>query len=334
MTQALHRSHQEQEDLRLIILAAGDGERLSPLTRVLYGRHVPKQFAELMEGRTLLQETMARMAALVPASRTYVVVPQAWADTSRQQLSAWPSVRVVVQPANRGTALGVLLPLATVLADSPDAKVVVAASDHHVPHPAPFLQAIRSALAAASTASLALLGVEPDRPEPDYGWIVPGARLGEDRYHVADFVEKPSCEEAGRLQRAGGLWNTLVLAARGTSLWQAIAGTMPGIAETLTALWRRPRSLAAAYRTFPSASLSRSVLTGRADMTVVPVHGSGWTDWGCPERVFKSLEGTAQLSPLVRRIEQGARIRRSGGMPEQVRHGRWLGLARMASGRA
>jgi mannose-1-phosphate guanylyltransferase len=293
-----------QLDAQAIILAAGDGQRLSRLTQRLYGRHVPKQFAELAGGRSLLQETVLRMTALVPPHQMTVVVPSAYASLSREQLAPWPGVRVVVQPANRGTAPGLLLPLAGVLANTPDAKVVVTASDHYVPQARPFIDAIASALEAASTARFVLLGARPDRPETDYGWILPGASLGNNLYEIAGFVEKPAHLEAVRLQKAGALWNTFVMAAQGKVLWQSIASFMPDIAKVIAALWDQPRSLAAAYRAMPSVGLSRSVLKNMTSLSVVPVSGSGWTDWGSPERVFESMQGTDQLAPLMKRIRE------------------------------
>ena len=44
------------------------------MTRLLYGCKVPKQFAFLDGDRSLLQQTMDRIAPLVPAHRTVVVV--------------------------------------------------------------------------------------------------------------------------------------------------------------------------------------------------------------------------------------------------------------------
>jgi hypothetical protein len=50
------------ERLWAIVLAVGEGKRLAPLTRALYGRELPKQCAVLHRGRSLLQTTMDRVA--------------------------------------------------------------------------------------------------------------------------------------------------------------------------------------------------------------------------------------------------------------------------------
>lgn len=57
-----------------VILAGGEGKRLEPFTRALYGYCVPKQFAVLSGHRSLLQATVERIAPLVPHERMLVVV--------------------------------------------------------------------------------------------------------------------------------------------------------------------------------------------------------------------------------------------------------------------
>jgi len=77
----------DTERLWAIVLAAGDGKRLAPLTRALYGRELPKQFAVLHRGRSLLQTTMDRVAPLVPPERTVVVVGRAHEGLARRQIA-------------------------------------------------------------------------------------------------------------------------------------------------------------------------------------------------------------------------------------------------------
>jgi len=43
-----------------------------------------------------------------------------------------PEANIVVQPQNRGTAAGILLPLLSILARDPEAKLIVLPSDHFV----------------------------------------------------------------------------------------------------------------------------------------------------------------------------------------------------------
>ena len=57
-----------------VILAAGDGVRLSSFTHRIFGRHLPKQFCPLVEGETLLEQTLRRTSLLVPLHKTVTVL--------------------------------------------------------------------------------------------------------------------------------------------------------------------------------------------------------------------------------------------------------------------
>jgi hypothetical protein len=61
-------------------------------------------------------------------------------------------------------------------------------------------------------------------------------------------------------------------------------------------------ALDAAYASMPAASFSRDVLAHADSLAVLPVDGSGWSDWGSPQRVFASLAGTPCHDRLVERI--------------------------------
>ena len=155
-------------DLWAIVLAGGEGTRLSEVTRALEGRCIPKQFASYGTDRTFLQRTMDRVGALAPSGRTVVVVSDRHRELARRQLEQFACVEIVGQPANRGTAPGVLLPLAHVLARDPGARVAIFPSDHDVRQVAPFRDAVMRAVAAAAhTPSGAALGGRDGRPSGD-----------------------------------------------------------------------------------------------------------------------------------------------------------------------
>ena len=57
-----------------------------------------------------------------------------------------------------------------------------------------------------------------------------------------------------------------------------------------------------AYTEMTRASFSHDVLEHSRDLAVLPVAGSGWSDWGSPRRVFESLTGTQRHWALVERL--------------------------------
>jgi mannose-1-phosphate guanylyltransferase len=310
----MNLSHDPAGSAWAVVLAAGEGRRLRPLTRALYGRDLPKQFAEIEPGRTMLQATLDRIAPIFPARRTIVVVDRTQEDDARPQLERFPGVDLALQPRNLDTAPGVLFPLARVLAREPGARVAIFPSDHYVPRPAPLLAATRQALrdAARSKERVTLLGVVPQEAEGEYGWIVPGHALegGPSALRaVRQFVEKPPPAVAASLLRARrALWNTFVSVGRAaaffsladlcvpalSALFRAYAGAVDGPAERAV--------LEAIYERTAPSNFSRDVLERAPNLAVLPVEGSGWSDWGSPDRVFRSLEERGLLAPLQSRL--------------------------------
>jgi mannose-1-phosphate guanylyltransferase len=286
-----------------VVLAAGEGTRMASVTRRLYGWDLPKQFATLVGDRTLLQLTMERISPLVLPARTVVVVDDAHEALARDQLGDYPDVQIVLQPSNRGTGPGVLLPLAHVRASDPDAPVVIFPADHHVRRPEVFLDGVLRAVAAAGEAptGLALVGAKATGPATDLGWIVarrqawatPTAGLAVER-----FVEKPPEDQAKALLEEGGLWNTMVIAAaRVKALWRLLCLWLPEQAQAIERYGRRighPDAravLADVYRQMPAADLSKSVLQNASGLAAVPMVDAGWTDCGTPKRLLECLEG-------------------------------------------
>src|SRR5689334_7558933 len=101
----------ECEDLWTIVLAGGDGTRLRSLTRALHGEDVPKQFASIQPGESLLQSTLRRVARWSRPEKTVVVVAQERESLARDQIRAFGEFHVIAQPKNVGTGPGIMLPL-------------------------------------------------------------------------------------------------------------------------------------------------------------------------------------------------------------------------------
>jgi mannose-1-phosphate guanylyltransferase len=293
----------------VIVLAGGEGTRLASLTRALYGTDVPKQFAVLAGERSLVQATIERATAITTLDRISVVVTAHHERLARAQLAPYPGVELVVQPRNLDTAPGLLLPLVRILACTRGAQVVFLPSDHHVPNPEPIDRALRNACSGALRNRISLVGVVPQSPEVEYGWIVRGARIARsDGFDVKRFREKPTVAEADALWQAGGLWNTFIQAGPIHAFWKLAKRHLPDHAAALERYavaiggLGEAAALDDAYRAMTAANFSRSILERAGSLAVLPVAGSGWSDWGSSARVFASLAGTADHDRLIHRI--------------------------------
>jgi mannose-1-phosphate guanylyltransferase len=171
-----------------IVLAAGEGTRLSTLTTDRAGVAVPKQYCSLLGGASLLEDALHRAAEVVPAEQVTTIVAHAhrrWWNELTPSMDA----RLVVQPANRGTAHGILLALLHVLERDPDARVLFLPSDHYVRDEQTLAEAMRAALASEDDGKLVLLGITPEEPDPELGYIVTGSREPRGTYAVRRFIE-------------------------------------------------------------------------------------------------------------------------------------------------
>ena len=296
-----------------IVLAGGEGKRLQPLTRALYGTALPKQFAVLSGELSLLQATVERAACLVPLRRVLVIACAAHEQLASKQLERYRGVELVVQPRNLDTGPGILLPLSRILSRDPFARVVILPSDHHLAAPAPFVGAIRLAAEASRQESdgLTLLGAVPDSPETEYGWIVPGPALRDSHREVRRverFVEKPPEALARRLFEGGGLWNTFVSAGTASAYWALARRHLPDLTADLESHSRiaapteAAQALEVIYSRTASVNFSRAILERVLNLRVVPVAASGWSDWGSPQRVLRSLTGSPALRALLARL--------------------------------
>lgn len=289
-----------------IILAGGDGTRLHCLTTDSSGDPVPKQFCYL-NGRSLLGRTLRRAQAVVTPERIVPVVAANHARHWRSSFATLPATNIVVQPANRGTAIGILLPALRIARRDPNARIVVLPSDHYVADERVLEAALRLALTeiAVHSRGVALLGIEPDEPddEPDteLGYIVPSRDADGNVSNVSRFVEKPPVELARRLCRQKALWNTFILVCRIESLVRLYLSRYPdAVARLQEADLDDYFSVKEAFKALPPVDFSRQIAAGQEQqLAVIRVPPCGWNDLGTPSRLAKTLSRQGMAIPVT-----------------------------------
>lgn len=312
-----------------IVLAAGEGRRLQPFVRRLRGDDLPKQFVEFAGARSMLEQTLSRAETLVPPDRLVTVVGACHFDYPevRRQLLDRPRRSVIRQPENKETGPGLLLPLLHLVRRYPYATIAVFPSDHYVREEALFMHYVEIAYRAVekSPSRIVLLGAEPDRPESEYGYILPGAAVNLGAPHrlhpILRFIEKPSREAAERLIEKRAIWNTFVMVFRAKTMLDLVRAVSPRLYRFTVRIARllgapdETNRLAEVYQTIHPMNFSRDVLEPLSRMRsrhlfVLPVRGVRWSDWGSEDRVVEGLDrirfATETNSRVVQSAEAGA----------------------------
>ena len=302
-----------------IVLAAGEGQRLQPFIRRLRGDSLPKQFVNFIGARSMLEHTFARAEMLIPPERLYTVVSRNHLSHPeiRNQLSARPRGTVIEQPENKETAPGLLLPLMHLARRYPESVVAIFPSDHFIVEETLFMSHVDLALRIVERypSFIVLLGIEPDRPEPEYGYILPDKEEGYlaplRARRVSRFIEKPDATMVHELLMGGALWNTMVMAFKVKTLFRLVRQTLPSLYAAFHRIGEAIGSRAeeevvnAVYRRMEAVNFSRGLLEGHPQehtirLWVLPVRGVVWSDWGSEGRVLGILRRLGYLERLRR----------------------------------
>lgn len=293
-----------QEHLWTIVLAGGSGSRLRHLTSAGDGPSIPKQYCSVNGGPSLVRQSLNRARSLSGAERTVVVVSAEHRRWWSKEVGGLPTRNIIVQPCNRGTACGLMLPTMQILPRDPDATVVVLPSDHVVADEQMLIDSIALAAAQADEAPerLVMLGMSPDRADTELGWIEPRFNETDHVHGVQQFVEKPSRGQAELLLREGALWNSFIFAVRAAHLIDLFHEVLPWMARmfTYTLMQEKGRSslsdrVSRLYERLPKVDFSRAILQEIApSMDVVAVPPCGWGDVGTVDRLARCA---ARCSP-------------------------------------
>lgn len=280
-----------------VVLAGGDGRRLSALTTALNGTAVPKQYCSVWGGSSLLEDALVRAAAVAPLGRICTVVAASHRRWWSTTLAGQAGKNIIVQPQNRGTGIGILLALLEVLERDPYASVVLLPADHYLKDEATMAASLQrvAELAVADSESIYLLGAEPSGPDPELGYVVPTDPCRDRSSTVRSFAEKPTSAEAAVLLTQGALVNVFILAGSVGALLGLYKQDHAQEVATLSAALRSAGGdytpLAAAYERLPVIDFSRDILSRHTPLLrVLPVPACGWTDLGTPERVAEVLK--------------------------------------------
>lgn len=195
-------------ELFVLILAGGSGERFWPLSR----RAAPKQLLNLFSEQTLLENTVQRLEGLVPAGNILILTNREQEAAVRRIITTLPTENIIAEPDKRDTAAAIALGVGIIARRDHSATMVVLPADHLIQNSAAFQNDLRLAAQAAETSeALITIGIKPTWACPGFGYIEQGNAAftaGQPVFDVVRFREKPAPDLAETFLRQGNFrWN-------------------------------------------------------------------------------------------------------------------------------
>ncbi|MFH0798861.1 MAG: mannose-1-phosphate guanylyltransferase [Pseudomonadota bacterium] len=286
----------------VLILAGGEGVRFTPYST----SRKPKQFLPITHPkRTMIQETCERMLRLVPPERCLVSTNKEYIPLVKEQLRQIPSSNIIGEPFRKNTAPAIALAGAIVASRDRDAVLVAAPSDHLIEKTGEYgeyIDIMRRAIALAdSEKSPLILGITPNHPSQEYGYIKRGKKRPDGAFEVDRFVEKPDRKSAVKYIREGCyFWNSGMFVWRTDVLMRLIKKHAPDIASCALKLKIEDGivdqdSLCVFFNESPGISIDRALME-KIDRAIVLPLDVGWSDVGGWEIVAK-LYASGKISP-------------------------------------
>lgn len=274
--------------LHAFIMAGGGGTRFWPRSR----QDKPKQFLKLVGDRTLLQQTLERVEAIIPPARTWIITGASYAAETARQLPSLPVDRIVGEPCGRDTAACIGLGAALCLRDDADAIMLVMPADHVIEPAQEFRRAAHAAeqIVREHPDALVTFGIRPTFAATAYGYIERGPELAQRQgvpiYRVGSFREKPSLAKAQEFLASGRHdWNSGIFVWRAATILSQLRANQPILAaavERIAAAWDtqdRDEVLTTEYAALDRISIDYAVLEKAPEVLMVQAPFQ-WDDVG------------------------------------------------------
>lgn len=260
--------------MKCLILAGGRGDALWPLSRKNY----PKQFMNIKEGRSLLQETVVRNMPF--CDEFLIITNESYMNIVEGQMKAFQGLRyrLLLEGTPKGTAPAIALGCA--FCNQSDLLFVVSADN--LIEGREYQDAILEAKEFVKREGVFVaFGIKPYKPSSAYGYIK------RDGNEVKRFIERAKLAEAQEYTYDKGyLWNSGLFIFRAGDYLNALKQNDHDMYKSCVDAKRRVPAINRIIRfpeyimqDFPSGSVEGSVFARTDHLKVIEVHFQ-WQDVG------------------------------------------------------
>jgi mannose-1-phosphate guanylyltransferase/mannose-6-phosphate isomerase len=289
--------------MKAVILAGGSGTRLWPVSR--YG--LPKQFIKLNGEKSLLAQTVERLAAVAPLKDIFVITNEDYrfhVQADLRSVSEAMENNIILEPVGRNTAPAIALVMKYCqekLKCGKDEVIFICPSDHIIEPVEKFAKYARKAETAARAGKIVTFGIKPSRPETGYGYIKRGTSLaGDGVFAVAKFAEKPDLKTAEKYLADGKYyWNSGMFSFTIATMLAEFRAYAPAISRKMPLTLAR---MTADFKNMPAISIDYAVMERSKKAAVLPIDIL-WSDVGSwdslPEVIKADSEGNVKVGDIV-----------------------------------
>jgi mannose-1-phosphate guanylyltransferase len=238
----------------------------------------PKQLLPLVTDQPMLTDTLDRLTTLAPIERTLVLTNATLEREVHALAPHLPAGNVIPEPRPAGTCAALAWAAHVIQQrEGPQAVMLCVHADWSIGDVAGYRATLARAVAVAEQHhALVTVGIVPERPDPGFGYIRPGAANSDGVFAVARFEEKPDRTRAASLVAEGCLWNSGIFAWRVGDLLSEIHALTPEVAPALA---QHGDNLVEFFAHVQPVAIDIGVLE-RSDKVLVLPGSFGWDDVG------------------------------------------------------
>ena len=292
-----------------IIMAGGSGTRFWPVSRAAK----PKQFLDILGlGKTFIRMTFNRFVQIIPPENIYVVTSRQYFEITRGQLPQIPEENILLEPLKRNTAPCIAYATYKIYSRDPDATIVVTPSDHLIQGENDFRNTISTALGYARQHDCLLtIGVNPTRPDTNYGYIQVNPKDSEQVgvntvYGVKTFTEKPNADLARIFLETGEFfWNSGMFIWNVRTIKEELERHLPEVSEHFAGYGEKLGTageeewIAGVYQECPSISIDYGLMEKTAKARAIRAD-FGWSDIGTWSSIYEHSPDKDAAGNIIR----------------------------------
>lgn len=267
----------------VVIMAGGIGSRFWPMST----SKNPKQFHDVLGiGKSLLQMTVERYLPICDEEHIYIVTNELYKELVKEQLPNFSDEQILLEPSRKNTAPCIAYAAYKIHTKNPNAKMIVAPSDHLILKEKEFEKAINTALTTCEEkGKLVTIGIKPNRPDTGYGYIQ--FEEGESSVRkVRTFTEKPSLDIAQRFLDSGDFyWNSGMFVWSSATIIDAFENYLPEIGKLFEEVKsdffteEEETSIERIYPQCKNISIDYGIMEKAENVSVI-LADLGWSDLG------------------------------------------------------